>query len=131
MTLKLNTGWNLNRSGRTPSGPRDLGFFRGRFGSAAPWLTYARTSAPTPEQDTAAEGLAGRPLSAACLRAPAGVTQQYVDGPAKSYSPSAPARVRDAAGGPEWAVGPDAGRHAAPVPPATDCLTRHGISTSD
>ncbi|MDX6764686.1 hypothetical protein SIN09_36230, partial [Streptomyces sp. F8] len=64
-------------------------------------------NAPTTGQDTAAEGLAGLPLLLCGLPPGAGwVTQQYVDGPAKSYSPSAPNRVRDAGDRPEWAFGP-------------------------
>ncbi|GGR94578.1 hypothetical protein Snoj_56480 [Streptomyces nojiriensis] len=101
MMLKLNTGVKPRSVGQGAIGTERPGVCQGSLRLGGALVARARTKRTCAGQDTAAEGLAGLPLSAACLRAPAGVTQQYVDGPAKSYSPSAPNRVRDARDGPE------------------------------
>ncbi|MFF8843938.1 hypothetical protein ACF08N_14645 [Streptomyces sp. NPDC015127] len=74
--------------------------------------------------DTAAEGLAGG-LARVRLRAPAGhEARQYVDVPAKSYSPSAPYSLRDDPAGPSGTFVPGAGvlRHA-------ELVKRNGVTT--
>ncbi|MDQ1011057.1 hypothetical protein QFZ82_005542 [Streptomyces sp. V4I23] len=75
------------------------------------------------DMDTAAEGLAGG-LGRVRLRAPAGhEARQYVDVPAKSYSPYGPASIRDRPAGLSGTLVPASGAF---VTPGTGGVAVHG-----